>query len=146
MTQVSKRMLAEQMEEKVYETFWATIASLNKRDEANFFFTDLFTRAERVNFIKRLSIAVLLYKGNDWRQICDLLKVSPNTVAKVYLKLNGNGFKIFFEKVEKEKNWKQFWKDLAKTYIVITHGEKFARLGDDGIERLYFKRKKKSLL
>ena len=31
MTQVSKRMLAKQMEKKVYETFWETIAKLNKK-------------------------------------------------------------------------------------------------------------------
>ena len=82
MTQVSKRLLKKELEEKIYQTFWEVVAKLNKLDEANLFFSDLFTRAERINFIKRLSIVVLLYKGYDWRQICDLLKVSPNTVAK----------------------------------------------------------------
>lgn len=147
MTQVSKRQLAKQMEKKVYETFWETIGKLNKKEEADLFFSDLFTKAERVNFVKRLSIGILLYKGYDWRQICDLLKVSPNTVAKIYSKLKGQGFKLFFEKVEKEKNWTQFWKDLAKTYLTVTHGDKVARLGDEGVENVYFNNKnKKSLL
>ena len=146
MTQVSKRLLAKQMEEKVYETFWEMIGKLNKKEEADLFFSDLFTSAERVNFIKRLSIGILLYKSYDWRQICDLLKVSPNTVAKIYSKLKGQGFKLFFEKVEKEKNWVQFWKDLAKIYLTITHGDKVARLGDEGVEKIYFSKKKKSLL
>lgn len=146
MTQVSKRQLGRQMEELVYTTFWETTAKLSKKEEVDLFFTDLFTRAERVNFIKRLSIAVLLNKGYDWRQICDLLKVSPNTVAKVFLRLKGDGFKLFFEKVEREKNWGQFWKDLAKTYLLVTHPEKYGRLGDEGVEAIYFKRKKKSLL
>ena len=147
MTQVSKRLLAKQMEEKVYETFWETIAKLNKKDEADLFFSNLFTSAERVNFIKRLSIGILLHRSYDWRQICDLLKVSPNTVAKVYSKLKGRGFKLFFEKVEREKGWVQFWKDLAKTYLTVTHGDKVARLGDEGVENIYFNNKnKKSLL
>src|SRR3989338_8385592 len=143
MTQVSKRQLGKQMEEMVYATFWETTAKLTKPDEVDLFFSDLFTPAERVNFIKRLSIAVLLYKGYDWRQICDLLKVSPNTVAKVYLRLNQAGFKMFFNKVEKEEGWRKFWKDLAKIYLVITHGDKVARLGDEGVERIYFRNKKK---
>ena len=146
MTQVSKRLLAKQMEEKVYETFWETISKLNKKKETDLFFSDLFTKAERVNFVKRLSISILLYKSYDWRQICDLLKVSPNTVAKIYSKLKGQGFKLFFEKVEREKNWTQFWKDLAKTYLTVTHGDKVARLGDEGVENIYFKNKKKFLL
>jgi len=146
MTQVSKRLLAKQMEEKVYETFWETISKLNKKKETDLFFSDLFTKAERVNFVKRLSISILLYKSYDWRQICDLLKVSPNTVAKIYSKLQGQGFKLFFEKVESEKSWVQFWKDLAKTYLTITHGDREARLGDKGVEQVYFKDKKKSLL
>lgn len=146
MTQVSKRQLGKQMEELVYGTFWETAAKLTKSEEIDLFFTDLFTKAERVNFVKRLSIAVLLNKGYDWRQICDLLKVSPNTIAKVSVKLNGGGFKLFFEKVEREKNWGQFWKELAKTYLLATHPEKYARLGEEGVEAIYFKQKKKSLL
>ena len=142
MTQVSKRQLGKQMEEMVYATFWETTAKLTKPDEVNLFFSDLFTPAERVNFIKRLSIAVLLYKGYDWRQICDLLKVSPNTVAKVYLRLRSDGFKVFFDKVEKEKSWQEFWKDLAKVYLTITRGDKVVRLGDEGVEHIYFKSKK----
>src|SRR3989338_8646663 len=114
MTQVSKRLLKKELEEKIYQTFWEVVAKLNKLDEANLFFSDLFTRAERINFIKRLSIAVLLYKGYDWRQICDLLKVSPNTVAKVYLRKHGRGFYLFFRKVDEEESWKEFWKELGK--------------------------------
>lgn len=146
MTQVSKRQLGRQMEELVYGTFWETAARLNKKEEVDLFFTDLFTTAERVNFIKRLSIAVLLNKGYDWRQICDLLKVSPNTIAKVSGRLNGSGFRLFFEKVEREKNWGQFWKDLAKIYLLATHPEKYGRLGDEGVEAIYFKQKNKTLL
>lgn len=146
MTQVSKRILARHMEEMVYATFWETIVKLTKSNEVDLFFSDLFTRAERVNFIKRLSIAVLLYRGYDWRQICDLLKVSPNTVAKMSIRLKGDGFKMLFEKVKKEENWREFWKDLAKTYLLVTHPEKYGRLGEEGVEAVYFKRKKKSLL
>ena len=146
MTQISKRQLSKQMEEMVYATFWETTAKLTKPDEVDFFFSDLFTPAERINFIKRLSIAVLLYKGYDWRQICDLLKVSPNTVAKISIRLKGSGFKMFFNKVEKEENWGQFWKNLAKIYLTMAHGDKVARLGEEEVERIYFPKKRRILL
>ncbi len=147
MTTVSKRMMAKQLEEKVYQTFWDSIVKINKSDEANLFFSDLFTKAERVNFIKRLAISVLLYKNYEWRHIEDLLKVSPNTIAKVSVKIANPGFKLFFKKIEKEAAWREFWKDLGKLYLTITHPEKVGRLGDEGVEAIYFpKRDKKSLL
>jgi|SRR3989344_4594175 len=147
MTTVSKKQLKRELEEKVYQTFWESIVKIRKTEEALLFFADLFTRTELVNFTKRLSIVVLLYKGYDWRQICDLLKVSPNTVAKMALKKHGRGFYLFFRKVDEEESWKEFWKELGKLYLTITHGDKVARLGDEGVESVYFPtQKKKSLL
>lgn len=146
MTQVSKKLLSRQLQQKVYETFWETVVRIKKSQEANFFFSDLFTKAERINFTKRLSIAVLLHKNYNWRQICDLLKVSPGTIAKVASKLQGEGFKLFFEKIESEKEWAEFWKELGKLYLVITHPEKTGRLGSEGVDQIYFKKNKKTLM
>ena len=146
MTQVSKKWMREQIEDKVYETFWESCAKLTKREEIELFFNDLFTRAERINFTKRLSIAVLLYQGYDWRQISDLLKVSVATVGRIVTRTSGPGFKLFFEKMEKEESWRAFWKDLAKTYLLVTHPDKYARLGEEGVERVYFRKKEKTFL
>ena len=146
MTQVSKRILASKLKEKVDQTFWETVVKIKKKNEANLFFSDLFTKAERVNFVKRLSIAVLLYKNYEWRHICDLLKVSPSTIGKVAAKMGNSGFKILFEKIEKDEEWRQFWVDLGKLYLTITHPEKVGRLGSEGIKKVYFTPEKKSLL
>lgn len=146
MTQVSKRILSKQLESKVYASFWETIVKIKKPSEADIFFSDLFTRAERINFTKRLCIAVLLYKNYEWRHISDFLKVSVSTISKVSSKMKGNGFKLFFEKIEKEHEWQLFWKDLAKLYITVTHGDKLGRLGDEGIEAIYLNKKDKTLL
>lgn len=145
MTQVSKRYMRGQLEQKVDQTFWETVVKMDKHQDASLFFSDLFTKAERINFVKRLSIAVLLYKGHDWRQISDLLKVSTTTIAKVAAKMGNNGFKVFFRRIEKDKSWSEFWKELGKLYITITHPEKYAKLGDEGVEAIYFPNKKKSL-
>jgi len=146
MTQVSKRIMASRLQGKVDATFWETIVKIRKHDEASLFFSDLFTRAERVNFVKRLSIAVLLHKEYEWRQICDLLKVSPTTVAKIVMKMEREGFKLFFAKIDKDTEWREFWRELGKLYLTITHGDKVARLGDEGVEAVYFPKKNKTLL
>ena len=73
------------------------------------------------------------------------MKVSDGTIAKMSSKIDSHGFKLFFAKLERDRKWQQFWKDLAKTYLTITHGDKVARLGDEGIEKIYFKKKSKLL-
>ena len=146
MTQASKRIMAKRLEDKVGETFWEVVAKLNKKRETEIFFSELFSRVEKINFIKRLSIVVLLYKGFEWRQICDLLKVYPSTIGKMALKMQSNGFSLLFAKIEQEEDWRNFWKELGKLYLIVTHGDRVARLGDEGVENIYFKRKKKSLL
>lgn len=142
MTQISKRKLGKQLENEVYDTFWSTIAKFTKKQGVSLFFGELFTSNEKVNFAKRLSISILLYKSYDWKSIKNLLKVSDGTIAKMSSKISSSGFKIFFNKLEKDKKWKKFWQDLAKTYLTITHPEKVARLGEEGIERIYFEKKK----
>ena len=146
MTQVSKRLMSSQLKDKVDRTFWETVVKTNKHEDAALFFSDLFTQAERVNFVKRLSIAVLLHKGYDWRSIGDLLKVSLTTIAKVAGKVDNKGFKLFFERIDKDENWREFWKELGKLYLTITHGDKVARLGNKGVEAIYSPKKKKTLL
>jgi len=146
MTTVSKKVLRKELEDKVYQTFWESIVKIKKTDDALLFFADLFTRTELINFTKRLSIVVLLYKEYEWRVICDLLKVSPNTVAKMAVKKHGEGFRLFFKRVDEEQNWQAFWKELGKLYLTITHGDKVARLGEEGVEKVYFPIRKKSLL
>lgn len=146
MSQVSKRNLGKDFENEVYSVFWHTIAKITKHKEIDLFFTDLFTRTERVNFVKRLAIAILLYKGYQWETVIDLLKVSDGTIAKVAAKIESPGFKIFFKKLEQDTNWKKFWEDIAKTYLLLTHPDKYARLGDEGIERIYLGKRKHSVL
>lgn len=146
MTQVSKKKLGIDLENEVYSIFWHTIARITKDKEVDDFFTDLFTRTERVNFTKRLAIAILLYKSYDWDSISDLLKVSLGTVAKISTKINSKGFQLFFKKLEQDANWRKFWEDLAKTYLLITHPDKYARLGDEGVERIYLGKRKKPVL
>src|SRR3990167_10366731 len=146
MTQISKKILGRKLENEIHETFWAVIAKLTKKDEVSLFFNDLFTRNERVNFAKRLAILVLLHKDYDWRAIRDLIKVSEGTIAKISSRKNNEGFRLFYEKLEMDEEWKKFWHDLAKTYLLLTHPNRLSNLDDEGFDRLILKREKKTLL
>ena len=99
MTQISKKQLGKKVEDKVYSSFWSVIVKTKKETEAELFFGEFFTRNEKVNFAKRLSIAILLKKGYDWRAIEDIVKVSRGTIAKISLKMSTEGFKLVFEKL-----------------------------------------------
>lgn len=142
MTQVSKRVVGTEIINKVDVTFWLAVAKITKEEDANEFFTDFFSRTERINFTKRLAIAVLLNRGHDWRAVADLLKVSLATVGKVAAKVNGNGYQIMLKKLEEVEEWRNFWTDLGKTYIGITHPERYAKLGEEGVEKVYLESKK----
>lgn len=146
MSQVSKRKLGQDFENEVYFIFWRTIGKITKENEVNLFFTDLFTKTERINFTKRLAIVILLYKNYQWESIIDLLKVSNGTVAKIAAKFDSPGFKLFFKKLEQDIAWKKFWKELAKTYLLVTHPDKYARLGEEGVERIYLSKGKRTIL
>lgn len=146
MTQISKRQLSREIQGQVYDTFWGTLVKIAKKDEAESFFSEFFTKSEKVNFAKRLSVAILLYKNYDWRTIGDILKVSMGTIAKMNAKINSSGFKILFEKIEKEERWRKFWEDLAKTYLIVTRGHKLATLDKEGVERVYLGKRKRRLL
>ncbi|MBI4037968.1 hypothetical protein HY382_02915 [Candidatus Curtissbacteria bacterium] len=141
MTQISKKIVKKDLETEINEIFWSTIARFNKKDEVTLFFSELFTYNERVNLAKRIAIAILLSKGYDWRSIKDLIKVSEGTIAKISARINSAGFKLLFKKLENDARWRMFWNDLVKTYLIATHPDKYARLGDEGVEKVILKKK-----
>src|SRR3989338_463665 len=104
MTQISKRQLRKEIEQSVYDIFWDTIVRIAKKEEAEAFFSEFLTRTEKVNFTKRLAVAILLYKNYDWRTIGDILKVSIGTISRIDSKINSLGFKTIFAKLEKERS------------------------------------------
>ena len=53
---------------------------------------DFLSPTEKTVLVKRLAIAVMLIKGNDYNSIRQTLKVTPVTISKISLKIaHGNG-------------------------------------------------------
>ena len=92
MTQVSKRPVEEEVWERIFDIYLASLTSLSKK-ELEAFFEDFYTPTEKIMFAKRFACAVLLVKGKDYKTIMDTLKITPPTVAKIsmHIKYSGRG-------------------------------------------------------
>lgn len=143
MTQVSKRQLTRQIEAKVFDSFWTVVAKLTKKEEVAVFFSDFFSRAEKVNFAKRVSIAVLLSKGYDYRQIRDILKVSTTTIGKVASKMGDSGWQLFLKKLQGMEDSEKFWHDMELALLRLTGGGTRMFKSDEELEAIVRTRRAK---
>lgn len=111
---VSRRVLPRKIEEQVYNLFYQSLANLNSQKEVEQFLKDLLSPTERLMLSKRLAIALLLVKGYDFRGICQALKVSQTTVAKVnyWLRHGGRGYQKVANQIISQEKWQKFWQKL----------------------------------
>lgn len=143
MSQVSKKQIRNEIEAKVFDSFWTVVAKLTKKEEVGVFFSDFFSKTERINFAKRVSIAVLLSKGYEYRAIRDILKVSTATILKVSLKMENDGWKLFIRKLEQVEEWEKFWHDMELTILRMTGGGTRMFRGDEELEAIVRSRRAK---
>jgi len=116
MTQVSKYPLNEEVEERIFFIFWETILRLKNQRDTKEFFDDFFTPTEKIMLAKRLSIALMLLKGYDYRTIQETLKVSSATIkeANRWIKHGGEGCKRVLKKIVKKQKQAEFWDNLEE--------------------------------
>lgn len=88
MTRISSKKLAPKAQNQMFFLFWKTLAGFKNARDLEFLTNDLFSPVEKVMIAKRFMIALLLHKGLSFRQICKVLKVSPNTVNSIARKIN----------------------------------------------------------
>lgn len=117
MAQVSRRILPKEVQEKIYEIFWQSLALCKNKNTVASFLEDLLTPTEKVMLAKRVSIAFLLLKGYDYRTINQTLKVSNPTIwlVKTWLKNKGEGYRRILNKILRDERWAKFWEDLDST-------------------------------
>ena len=130
--------------EKISHILFAVIRKGNNKEVFNNIFNDLFTPAERIMILKRVTIMYLLVKNIDYTIICKILRVSNTTVSKLKLLLEkSNGLApilrnmiksedldIFIEKLFLElfppgtygTNWKSAWRRKIQLNRKIAKG------------------------
>ncbi len=92
MTQVSRIKLKPEVEQRIMNLFSIVISDIKGRDNVGKFLDDFLSPVEKIILVKRLAIAVLIAKGNDYDNIRRTLRVTFGTISKMSLKMKyGNG-------------------------------------------------------
>jgi len=110
---VSKKVLNKTIEKQIFETLWEAISQIRDKSDIQSFLNDLLSPTERIMVAKRLAIAILLLKEQDYATIRGFLNVSNETISKVSSILKTNqGYKIAINKIAQTKAGKEFWEDI----------------------------------
>lgn len=114
MPQVSKFMLKPEVWEKIFDLFSDTFLRIKDKEKLNNFFDSFFSPTEKIMLAKRLAIAVLLAKGNDYQTIRNTLRVTSGTISKVNLlmKSKNSGLKRAVEYILDKDSGKLFWQEI----------------------------------
>lgn len=111
MTQISKYPLKKAVYQQISHVFDDAIVRLSTPEKVQQFISDFFTPTEKIMFIKRMAIFVMLAKGYSYKKISAILKVSPPTIAAAsrYYKYLGKGSRELVQAIIQDERMKDFW-------------------------------------
>lgn len=116
MSQVSRVNLPGIIQKELSDQFSWVISQFKNQEEVEGFLSELLTKTEKIMFVKRLAIALLLTKGYTYRDIRFLLHVSFPTIRSVqfWLDHGGKGYRAAIAKIMERQTLKNFLKSLDK--------------------------------
>ena len=114
MSQISQRKMDENIQAMMFQMFLGSFSKCKDQGEVANYLGDILTETEAIVLAKRLAIALMLTKGYNYNQICDLLKVTPPTISKVktWLSMKGDGFRTVLSAVIEDPDTQEFWEGL----------------------------------
>lgn len=151
MSQVSNYPLNKEIEERMFGIFWQTLAQLNTTSSVYKFLNDLLTSTEKIMLAKRLSIALLLIKGYDYRTISKSLRVSTATIMLInaWLKTGGEGYKMVIKKILQEEKTEDFWDNFEEkmsNLLPPRRGTNWSEVRSQQWQKRLSRRRKRALL
>lgn len=116
MVQISRKYLPKNLENKLFEIFFDSLAGLSKRSDIEKFLFNLLSPVEKTMLAKRLGIAILLAKGHSQDEIKNILKVSQETISRVnmILRYKGEGYEMVIKKAMQKEQFKELFGGLIK--------------------------------
>jgi uncharacterized protein YerC len=119
MTQVSRRHLDKNTEERIYHIFISVITEARNANDVELLLSDFFTYTERIMLPKRLCIAYLLLKGYDYKAIISYLKVSNTTINRISsaLKTGGQGYRLMLSRLQKREDFNRSLQQIEEGII-----------------------------
>lgn len=117
MTQVSRRLLKKDIEERIYDVLLESIASVKSKGSVEKLLDDLLSPTEKLMLAKRVSIALLLMKKYSQRTIADLLKVGLETVNRVSrtMQKGTGGYGVIASTIIRNEKLKEFLEKVDDT-------------------------------
>ncbi len=124
MTKISKLPLRSDVWNRIFDLFVSTLSNQRDKKKLSNFINDFFSPTERIMFAKRLAIAVLVAKGQDYQSIHEILKVSPPTIAKLSLRIKymGEGLNPVIRDIFKSQALQIIWKETEDLFDLPTKG------------------------
>lgn len=125
MTQVSRKVLKRDIEERMQEVFLESIAMVKTKGSVEKLVDDLLSPTEKIMLAKRIAIALLLLKRYDQRAVSNLLKVGLTTVNKVSraLQRGTGGYGMVINAIVRQEKFHAFLEKLDDTLAeVVTAG------------------------
>jgi len=109
MTNVSKNKLDGATQQKLFAQFGALFAQSNQKHITNLF-EALFTDSEKIMFMKRLAVILMIAEGHSTYTVAKALHVSDKTARDIKVKLLLGSYDDII-KATKHKNFdnKKFW-------------------------------------
>jgi uncharacterized protein YerC len=94
----------------MFQKFWQSLSSLRDADSVASFFSDFLTGTEELMLAKRFTVAVLLLRGRQPKDIKKILHVSNSTTGSVGAWLKNAKPKTIatLERIMKESQWDAF--------------------------------------
>lgn len=116
MVRISRFKLRREVLEKLFDLFFEVVGKKGDREEFRKVIIDLLSPAERIMIAKRVAIIYLLLKQIDYYNICNVLKISPSTVAKFSLLMEkSQGIVPTFKKIVTKEKVGEFLEEVFNT-------------------------------
>ena len=131
MPHVSRFPLKNEVKREITKSLWWILAKFGKQEEIERFLGELLTPTEKTMLAKRLAIAAMLTKGYSYKDIGDVLKVSPTTVLNIknWLERGGEGYKMAIKKLAEREVMDNFWKEVGEILKWMAGPGKLVRRG-----------------
>ena len=122
MTQISRRILNKDLENRILELFIKTLAELKNPDDVENFIKDILSPTERIMLAKRLAIAILLSKNYTYENIDNILKVSSPTIMNVsyYLKNGEGGYQKIVDNILKTQKREELMDKIEELLLQLS--------------------------
>ena len=122
MVRISKKQTSNKVLAIMGEQFAKHIARLSTVAEAESFFKELFTATERVLYMKRFAVLIMLERGYSFSVIKKVLQVSQTTISRIQRERKGGCFDHTVSYIERKRRKPHARHEQESNFITFLEG------------------------